>query len=115
RSQEDGRKLMELYGKQGLGLDIEVADNAVEAGIYQVWMRLSTGRLKVFRSMGNWLQEFRLYRRDEKGRIVKANDHLMDSTRYLVMSGLARAKTKPVPKSAPASSYSAGTSMGWMG
>jgi hypothetical protein len=30
----------------------------------------------------NWLSEFRIYRRDEKGKIVKQNDHLMDATRY---------------------------------
>jgi hypothetical protein len=36
----------------------------------------------------NWLSEFRIYRRDEKGRIIKQNDHLMDTTRYLIMSGV---------------------------
>jgi hypothetical protein len=40
------------------------------------------------------VEEYRLYRRDEKGRIVKANDHLMDATRYAVRSGLTRAKTQ---------------------
>jgi phage terminase large subunit-like protein len=96
RAQTDGVQLLQMY--RDLGLDLDMADNSVEAGIYQLWMRLSTGRLKVFRSMVNFLQEFRLYRRDEKGRIVKQNDHLMDATRYLVMSGIARAKTKPAQK-----------------
>jgi hypothetical protein len=54
---------------------------------------LSGGKLKVFRSLNNWLSEFRLYRRDEKGAVVKAQDHLMDSTRYLIMSGLDIATT----------------------
>ena len=93
RGQDDGHRLMQDY--IDLGLDLDVAFNGVESGIYQVWMRLSTGRLKVFSSCQNWLTEFRLYRRDEKGQIVKANDHLMDATRYLVMSGLERARTKP--------------------
>jgi hypothetical protein len=55
---------------------------------------MSTGRLKVFRSMQQWLAEFRLYRRDERGRVVKDNDHLMDCTRYLE-SRLARMMVKP--------------------
>lgn len=93
RGQADGQRLMQDY--IDLGLDLDVAFNGVESGIYQVWMRLSTGRLKVFSSCQNWLTEFRLYRRDEKGQIVKVNDHLMDATRYLIMSGLERAKTKP--------------------
>lgn len=96
RAQKDGAQLFELY-KQ-LGLDLEIANNAVEAGIYEVWSRMSSGRLKVFKSCVNWINEFRLYRRDDKGRIVKENDHAMDETRYAVMSGIARAKTKPQPK-----------------
>ena len=82
RSQKDGEQLLATY-KQ-LGLDLALAINAVEAGIYDVWQRLSTGRLKVFASLGNFLSEYRLYRRDEKGRIIKENDHLMDCGRYLV-------------------------------
>lgn len=94
RSQKDGEQLLVLYQQNGLILS--AADNAVEAGIYDVWQRLSTGRIKVFRSMAAWFEEFRLYRRDDKGQIVKANDHLMDGTRYLIRSGGDRATTKPV-------------------
>lgn len=94
RGQKDGDQLLDQY--IGLGLDLECAVNAREAGIYAVWQRLSGGKLKVFASMQNWLSEFRLYRRDEKGAIIKENDHLMDATRYLVMSGLDIAKTEPV-------------------
>ena len=85
RSQEDGKQLIQTY--MDLGLDLTAAINAVETGLYQVWELLSTGRIKVFRTLSNWRKECRLYHRDEKGRIVKANDHLMDCTRYLVMSG----------------------------
>lgn len=113
RTQVDGLQLLQLY--KDLGLDLEIAQNAVESGLYDVWMRLSTGRLKVFKSCSNWLSEFRLYRRDEKGRIVKQNDHLMDATRYLVVSGIERAKTKPAPKkSSNYNNYVAGGG-GWMG
>lgn len=114
RSQDDGNRLLDMYSKNGLGLDLDLANNAVETGIYELWQRLSTGRLKVFKSLGNWLQEFRLYRRDEKGRIIKSNDHLMDASRYLISSGLARAKTKPSVTNKPKGQYS-GASSGWMG
>lgn len=87
RGQRDGEQLFQNY--LDLGLQLSVAKNGVEAGIFEVWERLSTGRLKVFSTLTNWLAEYRLYRRDEKGRIVKANDHLMDATRYLIVSGLA--------------------------
>lgn len=93
RSQEDGHQLFNLY--LDCGLDIANANKSVEAGLYAVWQMLSTNRLKVFGSLVNWFAEFRLYRRDDKGKIVKENDHLMDCTRYLVMSGLDRAIAKP--------------------
>lgn len=94
RSQDDG---MQLFGKyKGLGLDLTIAKNGVETGLYDVWQRMSFGKLKVFKSLGNWLQEFRLYRRDNKGRVVKDNDHLMDATRYLVVSGIDKATTSVV-------------------
>jgi len=96
RSQTDGKQLFQMY--IDLGLDLDVGLNAVEAGIYEVWQRLSTGRLKIMRSLSSLLSEIRLYRRDEKGRIVKENDHALDALRYLIMSGLDRAKTKPKEK-----------------
>lgn len=89
-SQTDGKKLIQLYRKEGLRLVF--AENAVEAGIAEVYGRLSTGRLKIARHLTDWYDEYRLYRRDEKGRIVKENDHLMDATRYYVMTGIKIAK-----------------------
>ncbi len=80
RKAEDGEQLTETY--RGLGLNLTLADNAVESGIYEVWIRLTTGRLKVFKSCRYWQDEFKLYRRDDRGKPVKRNDHLMDSMRY---------------------------------
>ena len=75
RGQVDGRQLIQMY--QDLGLHLTEADNAVESGLYELLTRMTSGRLKVFKSLQNWLGEFRLYRRDEKGRVVKPMDHLM--------------------------------------
>lgn len=93
RSQKDGEQLLAIYRQMGLRL--QPADNSIQAGLLAVWQRLSTGRIKVCRSLVNWLSEFRMYCRDAKGRIVQQNDHLMDTTRYLVMSGLPLMTTRP--------------------
>lgn len=93
RSQEDGRQLFNIY--TGLGLDVTNAKNAKEAGIYTVWQMLSTNKLKIFASLVNWLEEFRGYCRNEDGKIVDKKNHLMDCMRYMIMSGLARAISKP--------------------
>jgi phage terminase large subunit-like protein len=97
-SQIDGRTLMQSYGK--LGLHLSPAVNAVEAGITEVWNLLVCGRLKVMASLHNWLREFRKYHRDDKGsgKIVKRDDHLMDATRYLIVSGRTRMSTVPRPR-----------------
>lgn len=98
RSQVDGTQLIELYREAGL--DLEPANNSVSAGIYAVWERLVAGKLKIFASLANLLGEMKLYRRDDKGKIVKVNDHACDSLRYGIMSGLARAK-QPGPRRQP--------------
>lgn len=92
RSQKDGTQLLAEYRK--LGLNIIPADNAVEAGIFQVTERLTSGRLKMFSTMTKTLDEYKLYRRDDNGKIVKQNDHLMDCMRYCITTGLKVATTK---------------------
>ena len=81
RGQRDGKQLMVEYND--LGLKLVPAENPVEAGILKLYKRMTTGRLKVFRSMVQWLEEFRIYRRDEKGKVIKDFDHLMDASKYL--------------------------------
>lgn len=99
RGQADGQQLLQMY--RDLGLELSEADNGVESGIYSVFERLSGSKIKVFRTLQSFMSEYRLYRRDEKGRIVKVNDHLMDCLRYLITSGQKRAIVKPVAKTEP--------------
>ncbi len=92
----EGRKTLSIY--RDLGLDILPADKSVGPGLQTVTERITQGRLKVFRTCSQWLTEYRLYSFDERNRIVKKRDHLMDATRYLVMSGLERARTQVVER-----------------
>ena len=87
RQQNDGTQLLQSY--RDLGLNLTPAEHAVEAGLFTVYQRMTTGRFKVFKGLNGWWSEFRLYRRDEKGNVVKKQDHFMDATRYFVVSGLA--------------------------
>ena len=113
RSQKDGQRLFEDYRE--FGLDLEMSLNAVEAGIYETWQLLSYGKLKVFKSLVNWLMEFRIYQRDEHGKVVKSNDHLMDATRYFILSGRDRMVTKPMaPKEIIEYRYPGQERQGWM-
>ena len=89
RTQNDGTQLIQHY--KDLGLNIRPAKNAVDSGIHGLWQRMSTGNLKVFNNLTNFAKEFVLYRRDERGKIIKENDHLMDcfdkTTEVLTESG----------------------------
>lgn len=84
RQQADGEQLFALY--KGQGLKLVHAINGVETGLFTCWEKLSIGRIKVFSTLQNFKAEYRLYRRDEHGAIVKKFDHLMDAFRYLVMT-----------------------------
>jgi phage terminase large subunit-like protein len=94
RSQVDGKQLFNMYRE--FGVKLFPADNAVEAGIYQIQEMLATGRLKFFRSLSELAKEYVVYRRDQKGRVVKENDHLLDALRYAVMA-LKHARSQPIP------------------
>jgi phage terminase large subunit-like protein len=95
----DAEQLVFVYRR--LGLDLHLPDKAVETGIADVWDLMVTGRFRVFASCQAWFEEFRMYRRDARGRVVKSNDHLMDSTRYMARSGMTRMKRKPVKDVSP--------------
>jgi len=106
RAQKDGEQLLAQYREHGLNLTPAI--NAVEAGLYEVWSLIETGRLKFFNTLRYLPAEYRLYRRDENGKIIKENDHILDAMRYGVMGFSRSAKAKP----ADASQFSTGTSAG---
>ncbi|MEM7528846.1 MAG: hypothetical protein AAF416_14410 [Pseudomonadota bacterium] len=103
--QSDGKRILQQL--IGQGLNLTKADNAVEAGIYQVWSLLSTGRLRFFRTCRSTEAEYRNYHRkpegenDRGGKIHKKDDHAMDALRYLVMSGRPVAQVEPALVSEP--------------
>ncbi len=84
--QKDGSKLFEEYTAKDIRLRLEKAENAREAGIFELWKRMTSGRLKIFKSCTRTLDALRLYHRDKHGAIVKENDHLCDALRYLAMA-----------------------------
>jgi hypothetical protein len=95
RRESDGKRLMQDYINIHK-LHLTAANNEVDAGLELTYQRLLAGRIKVFRNLVNFQNEYRYYRRDEKGRIVKENDHLMDCLRYMVLSNYGYFKIRPV-------------------
>lgn len=85
-----GDELAAQYRSHGMRMLRERAtfadgSSGVEAGIAQMLERMQTGRWKVFRTCGGWMDEFRLYHRKD-GIIVKQFDDLISSSRYGYMA-----------------------------
>jgi Terminase RNaseH-like domain/Terminase large subunit, T4likevirus-type, N-terminal len=108
-----GDQLAEQYRKHGLNMLPEHATHAeggfgTEAGIMEMLTRMQTGRFKVFSTLTEWFEEFRLYHRKD-GKIQKVRDDLLSSTRVGVMM-LRHADVEPI-----AWETSAVKSGDWMG
>lgn len=59
--------------------------NSVESGLYSIHDLMRKGKFKIFRGLFEVLEEVRQYHRDEKGKIVKVRDDLLDAIRYAYM------------------------------
>lgn len=84
-----GEQLAKQYKDAGLAMLFERATfedgtNGLEAGVAQMFDRMQTGRLRVFRHLTEWFEEFNLYHRKD-GLIVKQNDDILSATRYALM------------------------------
>lgn len=101
-----GDQLKEQYRKQGLNMLPDHATHpeggfGTEAGLMEMLDRMQTDRFKVFSSLNDWFEEFRMYHRRD-GKIVKERDDLMSATRIGVMmlrnaqvSASGRARRRP--------------------
>ncbi len=85
RSQIDGQNLFEMY--ENYGLNLTNANKSIESGLYTCWDRLNSGKVRIFDDLVHFAEEYQTYRKDEKGNVVKKNDHIMDSFRYAQMTG----------------------------
>ena len=93
--------MREQYVKQGVNMTAERAtfedgSNSVEAGLMMMLTRMQQGKLKVFKHCVKWIEERRMYHR-ENGKIVKRKDDYMDASRYALMM-LRYAVTEPILK-----------------
>ncbi|WP_411962689.1 terminase large subunit domain-containing protein [Mesorhizobium sp. ES1-1] len=96
-----GVALAKQYGAHGLNMlsrHAQFADGSVsvEAGLMDMLDRMQSGRFKVFSTLTDWFEEFRLYHRKD-GQVVKLRDDLMAATRYrkLTLSYVSGTGTLP--------------------
>ena len=59
--------------------------NSIEEGIMAMLQSMEAGNFKVFPTLSNWFEEFRMYHR-KGGKVVPFRDDLMSATRYAFQS-----------------------------
>ena len=86
-----GKQQKEYYEEAGLEMLYERAtwedgSNGVEAGLYEIRDLMRKGKFKIFSGLRDVFDEILQYHRDEKGKIVKVRDDLLDAMRYCLFS-----------------------------
>lgn len=94
-----GIQLAQQYRAQGVNMTAEhfknpialgenssgKGSNSIEVGIMEMYQMFEQGRLKIFSTCRNWLQEYREYHRKD-GKIVPIKDDAISASRYAIMS-----------------------------
>ena len=92
RDKSDGVSLGEHYRKAGL--NYINAKYAKETAISEIYQRVRTGRLKIFKDCVKTLDERRRYSRGSDGKPIKRDDHLMNALEFAILDGLKYARSK---------------------
>ncbi len=90
KGRDDSMQQKEHYAKAGFKM---LKDHAtwktgglsVESGIYEILDLMRKGKFRIFKGQIDLVSELRVYHRDEKGKIVKKNDDILDAIRYAYM------------------------------
>lgn len=85
-----GKQQKAYYKDAGFKMCSEYAtwpdgSNGVEAGLYEILDLMRKGKFKIFKGLRPLIEEFLQYHRDDKGKIVKSRDDLLDAMRYAYM------------------------------
>lgn len=85
-----GKQQKEYYDEAGFEMLYERAtwedgSNGVEAGLYEIRDLMRKGKFKIFAGLRDVFDELLQYHRDDKGKIVKVRDDLLDAIRYAYM------------------------------
>lgn len=90
KGRDDSKQQKEHYSDAGFNMLPTMAawqtgGNSVENGIYEIGDLMRKGKFKVFDGLVELMDEIRQYHRDERGKIVKVRDDLLDAVRYAYM------------------------------
>jgi phage terminase large subunit-like protein len=90
KGRTDSRQQRDHYAEAGFDMLAQHAQwpaggNSVESGVYELGDLMRKGKFKVFKGLVDFFNEYRQYHRDDRGRIVKTMDDVLDAVRYAYM------------------------------
>jgi phage terminase large subunit-like protein len=88
----DGQAIADLYRNAGIK-NMYPADRSITAGLQTVLQAFQNYEIKVVSTCENFFSEIRMYAFGENNKPKKGHDHLMDTMRYVLMTGLPLAKS----------------------
>ena len=85
-----GKQQKKFYEDAGFNMLFDRAtwpdgSNGVEAGLFEIRDLMQKGKFKIFSWLRDVFDEIGQYHRDDKGKIVKVRDDLLDAIRYAYM------------------------------
>lgn len=90
KGRDDAKQQKDHYNDAGFNMLPQRAtwdgsSSSVEQGLYELRQLMQVGKFKVFAGNRCFFDEFNQYHRDEKGKIVKIRDDVLDALRYAYM------------------------------
>ena len=90
KGRDNSTQLKQHYVEAGFRMLFEHATwpeggNSVEIGLTEIQQLMSKGKFRIFAGLFDLFEEIRQYHRDDKNKIVKVKDDLLDAVRYAYM------------------------------
>lgn len=93
RDQKDGFAMAAKYSK--MGFKIDTIRHVQDTMILEAKEALSSGKLKVFSNLGRFFDQYRMFRRDDKGRLPEYNTGVVTA---MMIAWRARDKMRALPE-----------------
>jgi phage terminase large subunit-like protein len=97
----DCSKIIDIYRSKNVEVIPSWESKNVESGILNILNKLVTGQIRVFNKCTEFMHEYGIYHRNDRGDVVKQHDHLLDAFRYVIDSFDLVAKVEPMDPDEP--------------
>lgn len=84
----EGNRYIELFQKQGIHVELVTNRGHIESGIEALKTLFISHKIKIFSHCHKLINQLNIYHRDDRGKIAKTPNDLIDAFRYAITDGL---------------------------